>query len=32
MMQSARVHVVPYTNGRLFDPRDRKYTDDQAER
>jgi hypothetical protein len=32
MMQSARVHVVPYTNGRLFDPRDRKYADDQAKR
>ena len=26
------VYVVPYTNGRLFDPRDAKYTADGAER
>ena len=29
-MQSQRVHVVPYTNGRLFDPRDKKFTIDHA--
>ena len=33
-MQAAdpAVHVVPYTNGRLFDPRDKKWTEDNATR
>ena len=31
-MQAADVSVVPYTNGRLFDPRDPKYRSDGAER
>ena len=30
-MQAHSVHVVPYTNGRLFDPRDQKYVADNAE-